>query len=454
MNIPQDLQDIIDALISVGARPYLVGGCVRDHLLGIAPHDFDIEVFNMYPEQLLHCLKYFGAVNEIGKAFGILQVRGYEFSVPRKDNKTGAGHKGFSVSFDPNISIEEACSRRDFTINSMMYDPQTNQILDPYHGKDDLRVRLLSPTSSAFKEDPLRVLRGFQFAARFNMVADNYLCDYAEEIKDEYKHLPKERVWAEWKKWAEQGLFPSAGLDLLVVTTWIDLYPELKALINCAQEPEWHPEGSVFVHTLLVCDAMAEICKWNNIAGEDRVVLMLAALCHDLGKPQTTFTREDGRIVSPGHAEIGVEISRHFLNSIGCFPRIIERVLPLVKEHLAHIQKDISKRTVRRLANRLYPATIKELSYLAEADHSGRHPLPGGMPEGIKEILKISKEIQLTAAQPKPFITGKDLIARGIEPGKTMGKILAELFESQLDGLFTDRVEALNYLDSVMFEDL
>lgn len=448
MNIPQDLQDIIDALISVGARPYLVGGCVRDHLLGIAPHDFDVEVFNMYPEQLLHCLKYCGNVNEIGKAFGILQVRGYEFSVPRRDNKCGVGHKGFKTEYDPNMTISEAAYRRNYTINSIYYDPQTDQIIDPYNGQQDLRVRLLSPTSKAFKEDVLRVLIGFQLAARFNMVADETLCDYAEEIKGEYQHLPKERVWGEWKKWAEQGLFPSAGLNLLVLTTWIDLYPELKALINCEQDPEWHPEGSVFIHTLLVCDAMAEICKCNNIAGEDRVVLMMAALCHDLGKPQTTFVRaDDNRIVSPGHAEIGVEISRNFLQSIGCFPRIIERVLPLVKEHLAHIQKDISKRTVRRLANRLYPATIKELGYLAEADHSGRYPLPGGMPDGMKNILEIAEEIKLAADQPKPIVTGKDLIERGHKPGKEMGRILKFLFEEQLDGQFDNKEFAFRQYD-------
>jgi putative nucleotidyltransferase with HDIG domain len=685
VNIPQELQNIIDGLSSLGARPLLVGGCVRDHLMGIEPKDYDVEVFNIYPEQLAHCLRYFGRVDEVGKSFGVLKVRGFDFSVPRRDNKVGACHKDFNVVCDPKMSVEDACSRRDFTINSMAYDPQTNQIIDPFNGQYDMGVKVLEPTSSAFKEDPLRVLRAFQFSGRFSMHSSFILNNYAREIKYEYNSLPKERVWGEWQKWAEKSVDPSCGLALLRDTMWISLYPELNELIGCLQEPEWHPEGwlrtssisfnsditgstlsawenrsfafrelfssaiaddttipsstgatqtqtvyrsffnsffttdytrffrvrpsfffspaiiakserfmffgrgetsttdkivrimlkipnscmntivntgvddlqiidsvisriSVFMmnvftpfklsaemilhdnsvntscstsslptgikipsrmyvdftsstvdgyvkfvfdfciddlhintpigentnnthdytpdfqcyevyqgdvweHTMQVCDAMSEICHRENIAGEDKVVLMLAALCHDLGKPATTYTREDGRIVSPGHAEVGVDISRRFLNSIGCFPRIIDRVLPLVKEHLAHIQKDVSARTVRRLANRLGVATIKELAWLTEADHSGRSPLPGGMPDGMKRILEISEEIQLTTSKPQPILMGKDLIACGVAPGKKMGEILADAFEAQLNGEFTDKDGAVEWFKNNYGED-
>ena len=443
MFIPNELSEILDALIYIGARPYLVGGCVRDYIMEIEPKDYDVEVFNMYPEQLEFVLSKFGQVDIFGKSFGILKVRGFEFSLPRRDNKVAEGHKGFNIVCDPKMSVEDACSRRDFTMNSMAYDPQTDQIIDPFGGQYDIKIKRLDPTSEAFKEDILRVLRAFQFASRFSMHSSLLLNSYAKEIKGEYIYLPKERVWGEWQKWAEKSIAPSRGLALLRDTTWIELYPELTALIGCKQDPEWHPEGDVWNHTLLVCDSMANICKRENIAGEDKVVLMLAALCHDLGKPATTFVREDGRIVSPGHAEVGVDISRKFLNSIGCFPRIIEKVIPLVKEHLSHIQKDISPRTVRRLANRLYPATIKELGWLAEADHSGRRPLPGGMPEGMRNILKIAEEVYVADQKPIHVLTGKMLIACGVEPGKKMGEILDKAFEAQLNGEFRTKEESV-----------
>jgi tRNA nucleotidyltransferase (CCA-adding enzyme) len=187
---------------------------------------------------------------------------------------------------------------------------------------------------------------------------------------------------------------------------------------------------------------MSNICNREGIHGEDRVVLMMAALCHDLGKPDTMEVTD--RIRTPKHAEVGVPIAERFLKSIGCFPRIIERVLPLIKEHLAHMNAQTA-RSVRRLSLRLYPATMRELALLVEADCSGRPPIPKGLPPDMQKLLDLATTVAVVEDKPQPILLGRHLIPLGVQPGKQMGLILKAAFEAQLDGAFATVEEGVEW---------
>lgn len=444
------MKEILEAIVKAGGNPLYVGGFVRDTLLGLEPKDFDVEVYGLSPTKLESVLGTFGSVNAVGKSFGILKLRlkdgtEFDFSMPRRENKQGQGHKGFMVEVDPNMSVEEAASRRDFTINSMAMDTNAN-LFDEFDGVADLRDRILRPTSCAFNEDPLRILRGMQFAGRFNMTAHRSLKMIGWELKGEYHTLAKERVWGEWEKWALKSTVPSAGLKFLEHCNWIQLYPELDVLRGVPQDPDWHPEGDAWIHTLHVVDAMARIVHRENIKGEDRLVLMFAALVHDLGKASTTEFK-DGRWRAHGHCEAGVDIAAKFLQSIGCLQRIIDRVKPLVAEHLSHVMESHTKRTVRRLANRLYPATVQELAYVIEADMGGRPPLPGGLPESAKQMLEIATDVKVEHDKPQPILMGRHLIERRYTPGPAMGQELKAAFQAQLDGKFETLEGALQWVE-------
>ena len=251
------------------SRAYLVGGAVRDALLGLpAGRDFDIEVFGVNYEQLVQALSRWGRTDLVGRSFGVVKLNTgsdcqYDFTVPRQDSKVAPGHKGFEVEFDPAITPEEAAARRDFTINSIMYDPRAQEILDFFGGAADLRNRVLRHTSAAFAEDPLRVLRGMQFAGRFALTAAPETVEICRAMKSAFPELAVERVREEWFKWAQSSTVPSAGLRFLAATEWVDHFPEIKSMMGMPQEPEWHPEGDVFVHTCHCCDALARLEQWQ-----------------------------------------------------------------------------------------------------------------------------------------------------------------------------------------------
>jgi tRNA nucleotidyltransferase (CCA-adding enzyme) len=234
-------------------------------------------------------------------------------------------------------------------------------------------------------------------------------------------------------------------LQLLLDTSWIENYPELKALCGVQQDSVWHPEGDVWVHTLYVCDAAAEIAEREQLDDFQRSVLLFSALCHDLGKPATT-TMSDGRWRSPGHSEAGVPIAESFLARIGCPVSIVEVVLPLVAEHLVHIQGEASKRAVRRLACRLGKATIIQLSRLVEADMGGRPPLPKVTSAAMTEILELAKDMEVSLAKPEMLVQGRHLIALGYKPAKWFGDVLKNCYEAQLDGHFENEPEGLLFL--------
>ena len=442
--VPNELARLL-AEVPELARAFLVGGCVRDALLGLAVKDFDVEVFGVSYERLAKALSRWGRVDFVGQSFGVVKLTtgsglAYDFSIPRRDRKVAVGHKGFAVEFDADITPQEAASRRDFTINALMFDPRRGEVLDFFGGQADLRERVLRHTSGAFVEDPLRVLRGMQFASRFNLRAAPETIALCRSIKASFSELAVERVGDEWFKWAAKSAVPSVGLRFLADTEWIEHFPELAALRGTAQEPEWHPEGDVFTHTGHCCDALVKLPQWQAADEASRIAWMLAVLAHDFGKPAVTHEAlRDGRmrIVSPGHEQGGVEPALKFLERIHAPHAIRDRVPPLVANHLAHMQQ-VTDRGVRRLAKRLEPETIAGLCVIVTADHNGRPPKPPCVPEGVKALMAKAEELRVQDSAPKPILQGRHLIAAGMNPGKEFKAILHEAFEAQLEGQFGD----------------
>lgn len=450
--LPNEVSEIIATTPALRGA-YAVGGCVRDWLLGNQSTDFDIEVFGVSYAELVRALSPFGRTDLVGRSFGVVKLGTrsgltVDFSIPRRDSKTTPGHKGFEIEFDPGIAPREAAARRDFTINSLMFDPRTNQLLDYFGGEADLRARVLKHTSAAFVEDPLRVLRGMQFASRFDLIPAPETVDICRRMTPNFGELARERVRDEWFKWAGKSRVPSRGLKFLATTGWIEHFPELDALRSTPQDPEWHPEGDVFVHTCHCCDALVDLPGWRDADFESRVVLSLATLAHDFGKPSTTHRgRKKGRfrIISPGHEEAGGPVAEQFLNRIHAPRSVSDRVVPLVRNHLAHL-RPATDRSVRRLARRLEPENIRNLCLVMTADHFGRPPEPKVPPPGISELLKKAVELEIQSNALRPILRGRDLVAIGMEPHPEFRLILSESYECQLDGTIRNLGDAYRWL--------
>jgi tRNA nucleotidyltransferase (CCA-adding enzyme) len=450
--VPPELEQILRDTPEL-QRAYLVGGCVRNALAGLPPEkDFDVEVFGLDYEQLIAALSRWGRTDLVGRSFGVVKLstrsgHDYDFTLPRKDSKIAPGHKGFDVEFDPAITLREAAARRDFTINSIMYDPRARVMLDFFGGQADLQGRILRHTSAAFCEDPLRVLRGMQFAGRFELRAAPETVELSRRMKGSFGELAVERVREEWFKWAQRSRLPSAGLRFLLETEWIDHFPEIKSLIGTPQEPEWHPEGDVFTHTCHCCDALARLSAWREADAESKVVYMLAILAHDFGKPTTTHRAvKDGRerIVSPGHEAAGMEPARVFLERMRAPLIIGQRVVPLVQNHLFHLET-ITDRAIRRLARRLAPESIEGLCLVMTADSMGRPPRPAEVPENVKTLLERAHELEVRKKPPPPILQGRHLLPLGVPPGPGLGSILDKAYEAQLEGVFGDLDGALKW---------
>ncbi len=451
--IPPELQKILLDTPEL-SRAYLVGGAVRDALLGRTDgRDFDIEVFGVDYEQLVRALCRWGRPDLVGRSFGVVKLTTgsefhYDFTVPRQDSKVAPGHKGFDVAFDAALTPRDAAARRDFTVNSLMFDPREKKTLDFFGGLDDLRNGVLRHTSPAFTEDPLRVLRGMQFAARLNLKPAADTVALCRSIKNSFAELAVERVREEWFKWAQSSKVPSVGLKFLFDTEWVEHFPEVAALVGVPQEPEWHPEGDVFVHTCHCCDALAGLPAWQAEEPQARIVHMLAVLAHDFGKAiTTTRSIKDGRerIISPGHEEAGGELAASFLQRLRAPIAIEERVIPLVKNHLFHWQT-MTDRAIRRLARRLEPETIEGLCIVMTADSMGRPPLPAVEPAHVQALRASAQELQVRHKPPEAILMGRHLVELGMNPGKLFGQILARAYDAQLEGEFFDLTQALHWL--------
>ncbi|HVO97281.1 MAG TPA: HD domain-containing protein [Bryobacteraceae bacterium] len=461
MTLPPELDRIVRALHAAGYRALIAGGAVRDDLLGLTPKDFDIEVYGVSFDVLAELLAQHGRIDLVGQSFGVVKLTGsggrvYDFSLPRRDSKIGRSHRDFLATFDPGITPQEACSRRDFTINAMAFDPVAGDLLDYFGGREDLRKRVLRATSAAFGEDPLRVLRGMQFACRFDLAIDPATAEQCRAIWHEYSTLAQERVAEEFMKWATKSVRPGRIAEYLSATGWIVHFPEIGAILNVPQDPEWHPEGDVGVHTMHVVDAAAGIAQRDSLGGDERAVLLFSALTHDFAKAGTTAMRERrGKIrwTAHGHEAAGGPVARAFLERIGIKAAIVDQVVPLVENHLAHssLRSDVTPRSVRRLALRLAPASITQLLRLIEADHSGRPPLPPGLPETAIRIGEMAAAQAVDAEPMKPLILGRHVLPyfEG-KAGPHIGEITRAAYEAQTDGVFSTEEEALAWLSAHM----
>lgn len=434
------VQTVCHAVRDTGGKAFLVGGCVRDALLGRAVKDIDIEVFGLEQEKVRNLLGRYFKVDLVGESFSVFKLGGLpvDVALPRRESKTGLGHKAFDVVVDPVLSFEDAAARRDFTINAMLFDPLEQSLVDPFHGQADLEAHVLRHTSDRFVEDPLRVLRGMQFAARFTLTLAAETVDICRTMGME--GLPPERLFEEWKKLVLLGERPSGGLEFLRATGWLRYYPELTALVGCEQEPEWHPEGDVWVHTLKCMDAFA----LERVGDEwEDLVVGLAVLCHDFGKPATT-KHEDGRLRSRGHETEGEVPTRTFLGRLTNQADLVDEVVALVVTHLRPkelFESNAGDSAVRRLARQV--KRIDRLVRVAQADRKGVKDYDGDAFPAGEWLLAKAKSLEVVDSKPKPIVMGRHLLETGMKPGPDMGRILDALYEQQLDGKFATLEEGL-----------
>ena len=468
---------LASAVRDAGGRALLVGGWARELVSlrlkgspGLPPaEELDFEVYGLSAETLLPLLQRFGEVNLVGESFAVYKVvaplpppgqppaPAIDVSLPRRDTKVAPGHRGFAVMGEPGLSFEEASRRRDFTINAILHDPLTGETIDPWRGEADLKTRILRAVDPrTFVEDSLRVLRAVQFAARLEFAIEDDTADLCRRI--DLGDLPVERIWGEIEKLLLKARRPSLGLE------WADrlgvierLLPELGPLKGCPQDPEWHPEGDVWVHTLLALDAAKQ--EIASLGKERQLAVLLAVLCHDLGKPATTEEVE-GRIRSFNHEEAGIEPTRSLLDrlnvhALGGFD-VREQVIQLVAHHLtpSHFFKNrdrVGDGAFRRLARKLEP----ELLYLvSRADGLGR---TGSFSTEAQEwFIEKVRTLGVERRPPSPLLMGRHLLEMGLPPGPRIGKITRAIYEMQLDGRVQDldhaRREARRLMDEAETE--
>ncbi|HET8947490.1 MAG TPA: HD domain-containing protein [Candidatus Polarisedimenticolia bacterium] len=462
--LPEAVKGIAAAASAAGGRAFLVGGFVRDLVRRITEEreglpeerEFDLEIYGLPPDRLAALLRKYGSVNLVGESFAVYKVspRGaggmpgdiaIDVSLPRRDQRTGRGHRGFAVEGDPQLSIEEASRRRDFTVNALLLDPLTGEVLDPWGGLEDLgRGVLRAVDEETFAEDSLRVLRGMQFAARLGFGIDDATVALCRSLP--LDDLPGERVWGEMEKLLMKAERPSIGLDWGLKLGAIEkLFPELQACVGCLQEKEWHPEGDVWVHTLLALDIAKREAR--DLPYTKQATVMLAVLCHDLGKPATTAF-VDGRIRSYEHEEAGLAPTEALLDRLKVHTLdgydVRSQVLALVGSHLSpsHLFKNRDKvgdGAFRRLARRLEPELLYRVS---RADCLGRSP--GVFATDAQEwFIEKVRALGVEEKPPRPILMGRHLLELGLRPGPEIGRITRAIYEMQLDGRVSDLDGAL-----------
>jgi tRNA nucleotidyltransferase (CCA-adding enzyme) len=443
MNLPRKILDLAESVRDAGGRALLVGGCVRDALMGVQPKDWDVEVYGVAPERLREILDRFGPVNVVGEAFTVYKLGSeIDVSLPRRERKSGRGHRAFVIEGDPEMSVVEASRRRDFTINAILQDPLTNEIIDLFDGRRDIEQGVLRAVSTeTFAEDSLRVLRAAQFAARFEFRIAPETVELCRAI--DLSDLPAERIWGELEKLLLRARQPSIGLGWLHALGALEkLFPEISALVGVPQDPEWHPEGDVFVHTRLTIDRARELI--DELDYPRQVTVMLAALAHDFGKPATTQFIE-GRLRSRGHEAAGAAPAESFLDRINVHTidgyNVRGQVIALVREHLKpgefyKKRDEVGEGAFRRLARRCEPDLLYRV---AKADSLGRNApwVPREKwygSEAQEWFIQRARELDVEQRPPEPLLLGRHLLALGVEPGPKMGEITRAVYEMQLDG--------------------
>jgi tRNA nucleotidyltransferase (CCA-adding enzyme) len=401
------LLKIAEDICTAGGRAFLVGGFVRDSLLGIASEtkDFDIEVYSINQEELLSILSKYGKPNLIGKAFGVVHLSRqkihYDFSFPRTESKIGIGHRAFDIQTNPNLSFEEAAKRRDFTVNAMGMELPNLELADPYNGRKDLENKILRHVSAAFSEDSLRVLRGVQFAARFELKAAKETAKLCESLS--LNDLSRERIEEEFRKWILKGVKPSCGLDFFCEVGLQKMFCEIGL------------EGGNALGSVL--DNLAEQKK-NLNAQEQEIIMFAGLLCLPNAKPFDFFNK-------------WVPVN------------VLLKKVPALLKSLSLLNLS-SKCDLRRCA--LKAGGLKLPAMLKSAIENNN--------ELYYNAKKIGDEMCIWEKAPEPFITGQMLLDMGLKPGPKMGEIIRQIFEMQLNGTVTCKEDALTTSHSLLATSL
>ena len=389
----------------------------------------------------------------IGDRIEVNIAGGLDVALPRRESKLGRGHKAFKVTGDPDMPFADAARRRDFTMNAIGWDPLTDEYLDPFGGRDDLAARVLRVVDAAtFGDDSLRVLRALQFVARFELSVDTATHDLCKAIP--LDDLPSERIWGEVEKLLCVARRPSLGLQLALDLDVVDrLLPELRPLVGCEQDVLWHPEGDVWVHTLMVVDEARPAI--DDLPRAGKVIVMLGALCHDLGKPATTLFK-DGHIRSPGHEEAGVPPATSLLDRLNIHSLdgvdVRHQILGIVAQHLKpgswhKAPTGVGDGAFRRLAAKV---DMELLARVARADCRGR----GGPFDctAMDWFLERARHLGVQHEAPPPLVLGRHLIDLGVTPGPAMGALLKRVYERQLDGEFTTEDQGVSIARALLAE--
>ena len=415
----------------LGGRVYYVGGVVRDGLMGVECKDIDIEVYGVTPAQLREALANHGEVLEKGASFGVLGLRhsDLDIAMPRKERRTGGGHRDFDVSVDPFMSTREASMRRDFTINAMMRDVLTGGIVDHWGGRKDLADRVIRCVNpQTFREDALRVFRAAQFASRLEARIDDETLALCADI--DVTQITYERVFDELCKAMLKADRPSVFFrELRRMDHLKEFFPEIGALAGVEQNPKFHPEGDVFEHTMLVIDAAAALRE----RAQQPLAFMLSALMHDIGKIVATEVQEDGRITAYGHEVQGLGLVEKQMRRLTNHQKLIAYVLNQSELHMRPNMLAGNK-SHKKKTRQLFDLSVcpNDLILLARADATGKLDEP--YDEGYEVFLRERLE-DYNRILERPMVTGKDLIDAGLAPGEPFRKMVARARQLHFSGI-------------------
>ena len=436
-------REIARRAAGLGGRAYYVGGMVRDRLEGKEALDIDMEIHGIAAQELDALLARLGEPSGTGLEFGIRGLKGYEIDIalPRRERAIGPGHRDFETVFDPRMGTKEAAFRRDFTINAMMEDVLTGEIVDHFGGQEDLKQRILRHVNDRqFAEDPLRVLRGAGFAARFDLSPAPGTARLMENM--DLTVLPGERVCEELTKAFSKAARPSVFFEILrSVRQMRDWFPEVLALSGIPQDPDRHPEGDVWQHTMLTLDGAASL---KDKASRPEA-FMFAALLHDLGKAVVTKS-QGGRIHAYGHEEAGADMAERLLSRLGAGRKVTEYVTDMVRRHMAP-GMFVQSGSHTKAYMKLFDASVcpEDLLLLSKADRmAGR-----GNAEETETDRILSEMLGLYRERTEaPGVSGADLVAMGFRPGPEFREALAYARKLQLNGI--SRGEILRHVEGQM----
>jgi tRNA nucleotidyltransferase (CCA-adding enzyme) len=404
INYPQKLNPIFDRLKSFDIKPVIVGGFIRDSLLKIESKDIDIELYGTLTfKKLQEILQEFGAVNIVGKSFGVCKLRfedyDLDFSFPRRDSKIESGHRGFEVTIDSTLDFKTAASRRDFTINAIGYDVIGKKLLDPYNGIGDLKEKILKAVDEkSFAEDPLRVLRAAQFCARFELKIERNLFLTCKDMvsKKMLAQLPKERVFEEIKKLLLKSRKPSLGFELLK-EFGTDIYTDN-------------------------LDVVDEIAKRLSSDNQTNTVLMLAGLCYNFEQKKAEY----------------------FISKLSDEKELLKRSLLLVKFHNEIENIYLNNLNDYALYKLAAEANIEELLILSGSIYFAKNE--SKVYKAGEEVYKRAKDLNILNKKLPPLLGGKELLESGLKPSPKFSKILDASYEAQMQGEFKNYDEALLWL--------